>query len=145
MTPLMTMPPTILLVAKDLLTALLTDRLIAHGYAVSTPDPRWSDQPPTEPLALDLILAEVRAPYDAWITTILTLRGLANTPDIPLVLIGHAPPRQQQRLGGRVTWLDGGAPLTVIVTAITRWSSQTPERTRSVTPTRPRDGGLRRS
>lgn len=133
--------PTILLMAKDLLTALLMECLTAHGYAVSTPDPQWTEQPPTAPLALDLILAEVHAPYDAWMRTILTLRQQAIEPDIPLVLIGHAPPRQQHLAEGRVTWLEGGAPLTVIMTAITRWSRQIPDHAARISRRRLLDGG----
>jgi hypothetical protein len=135
--------PTILLVAEDLLVSLLAERLIGLGYNVSTPDPRWTDQRPAHPLTLDLILAEVRYPYDACLATIAALRSLAAQADIPVVLIGHAPAQLHQRLEGRVTWLEGGVSLDVIVMAVSRWSSQNPDSTVPLLRARPLDVGQR--
>jgi hypothetical protein len=132
--------PTILVVAEDLLTALLVDRLIAQGYRVTPPDPAWVQQSEAS-LPLDLILAEVRYPYNACMTAIDRWRSRASQPDIPLVMIGHTPPGLHEQLHGRVTWLEGGAPLDVIVTAVARWSSQQPDPTGSITRARPLDVG----
>jgi hypothetical protein len=118
--------PTILLIAEDLLTTLLHDHLVAQGYAVSILAPAWMHQAPTRPWAIDLILAEVRYPYEACVATIAAVRSMANQADIPLVLIGHIPGALQQRLPGRVTWLEGGVPLDVILTAVGRWTIQQP-------------------
>ena len=126
MTSAMDPSPMILVVAEDLLTALLIDRLIAQGYRVSAPDPAWSTQHPAGPLPIDLILAEVRYPYDACLTVIDRWRSRASQPDTPLVLIGPAPSGLDQQLHGRVTWLEGGAPLDVILTAVARWTLQHP-------------------
>jgi response regulator RpfG family c-di-GMP phosphodiesterase len=133
--------PTILLVAEDLLVSLLAERLIGLGYQVSTPDQHWTDQSPAQVLPIDLILAEVRYPYDACLATIAALRSLAAQADIPVVLIGYAPAQLHQRLEGRVTWLEGGAPLDVIVTAVSRWSSQHPDPTPPLLRARPLDVG----
>lgn len=132
---------TILLVAEDLLSALLRDHLIAHGYRVTSPDPAWMHQHPPDRLPIDLILAEVRYPYEACITTIDHWRSRASQPNTPLVLIGHAPPDLHQRLPGRVTWLAGGSTLDTILTAVARWTSQHPDPTRSITRARPLDVG----
>jgi hypothetical protein len=137
--------PTILLVAEDLLTALLMDRLTAQGYRVTAPDPVWISQHPAGLLPIDLILAEVRYPYDACITTLGQWRSRTSQPDPPLVLIGHAPPGLAHRLHGRVTWLEGGAPLDIILTAVARWTSQQPNPARSIARARPLDVGQSQS
>jgi hypothetical protein len=118
--------PTILLVAEDLLTVFITDHLIAHGYAVSTLDMRRTQHGRQPPRPIDLILAEVRYPYEECLQMIGALRTMGSQTDIPIIIIGYTPTILHSTLTGRVIWLDGAAPITTILTAVRGWTVQQP-------------------
>lgn len=109
-----TTAPTILLLAEDLLSALLADNLLPQGYQVIHSQAVARAGLELEAVEADLLLGEVRGPQD--FAAIVQLRARCAQPMVPVIVFGHGPPPQPLEPG--MTWVDSGSSVAMVLEAV---------------------------